>query len=76
MFCDLMRFITRTDLYRSSAGGKAKPLKAAKKEKKDLDEDDLAFKERQRAGGLIKSKISRFNHGMYTKEYRINRGQG
>jgi hypothetical protein len=25
-------------------------LKAAKKEKKDLDEDDLAFKERQRAG--------------------------
>jgi hypothetical protein len=27
-----------------------KPLKAAKKEKKDLDEDDLAYKEKQRAG--------------------------
>ncbi|KAI7975765.1 hypothetical protein EIK77_005515 [Talaromyces pinophilus] len=38
-------------------GGKAKPLKAAKKEKKELDEDDLAFKERQRAGG---SKIREF----------------
>jgi len=31
-------------------GGKAKPLKAPKKEKKELDDDDLAFKERQRAG--------------------------
>jgi len=31
------------------AGGKAKPLKAPKKEKKDLDEDDLAFHEKQRA---------------------------
>jgi hypothetical protein len=27
-------------------------LKAAKKEKKELDEDELAFKERQRAGML------------------------
>lgn len=33
-------------------GGKAKPLKAAKKEKRELDEEDLAFKERQRAGML------------------------
>jgi hypothetical protein len=33
-----------------SSGGKVKPLKSAKKEKKDLDEDDLAFKEKQRAG--------------------------
>ena len=32
------------------AGGKAKPLKAPKKEKKDLDEDDLAFKAKQKAG--------------------------
>jgi len=30
------------------AGGKLKPLKAPKKEKKDLDEDDLAFKERKK----------------------------
>lgn len=32
------------------AGGKAKPLKAPKKEKKEVDEDDLAFKEKQKAG--------------------------
>lgn len=31
-------------------GGKVKPLKAAKKEKKELDDDDLAYKEKQRAG--------------------------
>lgn len=31
-------------------GGKVKPLKTAKKEKKDLDDDDMAFKEKQRAG--------------------------
>lgn len=31
-------------------GGKAKPLKAPKKEAKDLDEEDVAFHERQRAG--------------------------
>ncbi|KAF3918271.1 hypothetical protein ABW21_db0202441 [Orbilia brochopaga] len=29
-------------------GGKAKPLKAPKKEKKDLDDDDVAFKEKQK----------------------------
>ncbi|KAF3286000.1 Translation machinery-associated protein 7, variant 3 [Orbilia oligospora] len=33
-------------------GGKAKPLKAPKKEKKELDDDDLAFKERQKKGML------------------------
>ena len=27
-----------------------KPLKAPKKEKKDLDPDDIAFKEKQKAG--------------------------
>ncbi|KAL8805801.1 MAG: hypothetical protein Q9182_001713 [Xanthomendoza sp. 2 TL-2023] len=32
------------------AGGKAKPLKAPKKEKKEMDEDDLAFVEKQKAG--------------------------
>ena len=31
-------------------GGKAKPLKAPKKEKKELDEEDLAFKAKQREG--------------------------
>ncbi|XP_017109623.1 translation machinery-associated protein 7 homolog [Drosophila bipectinata] len=29
-------------------GGKKKPLKAPKKEGKDLDEDDLAFKAKQK----------------------------
>jgi hypothetical protein len=33
-----------------ATGGKVKPLKAAKKEKKDLDDDDLAFREKQKAG--------------------------
>lgn len=31
-------------------GGKAKPLKAPKKEKKDLDEDEVAYREKQKAG--------------------------
>ncbi|KAJ4420229.1 Translation machinery-associated protein 7 [Neurospora sp. IMI 360204] len=31
------------------AGGKAKPLKAPKKDKKELDEDDKAFLERKKA---------------------------
>ena len=34
-----------------SPGGKAKPLKAPKKASKDLDEDDMAFREKQKAGG-------------------------
>ncbi|EEA27179.1 Translation machinery-associated protein 7 [Talaromyces marneffei ATCC 18224] len=38
-------------------GGKAKPLKAAKKEKKELDEEDLAFKERQRAEAKAKKDL-------------------
>lgn len=32
------------------AGGKAKPLKAPKKEKKELDEDDIAHLEKLKAG--------------------------
>lgn len=31
-------------------GGKAKPLKAAKKANKELDDEDLAFQEKKRAG--------------------------
>lgn len=34
----------------TTTGGKAKPLKAAKKAQKDMDEDDLAFLEKKRAG--------------------------
>ncbi|KAB8205854.1 Translation machinery associated TMA7 [Aspergillus parasiticus SU-1] len=41
----------------SREGGKVKPLKAAKKEKKELDEDDLAFKERQRAEAKAKKDL-------------------
>lgn len=33
-----------------STGGKAKPLKAAKKEKKELDEDELAHQAKIKAG--------------------------
>ena len=36
--------------YAPHAGGKAKPLKQPKKEKKELDEDELAFKAKQKAG--------------------------
>lgn len=32
------------------AGGKVKPLKAPKKQQKNIDEDDLAFHEKQKAG--------------------------
>lgn len=34
----------------SREGGKAKPLKAPKKKKKDLDEDEVAYREKQKAG--------------------------
>jgi Translation machinery associated TMA7 len=33
-------------------GGKAKPLKAPKKEKKDMDEEEVAFKAKQAVGML------------------------
>ncbi|GES58403.1 putative coiled-coil-domain-containing protein [Aspergillus terreus] len=41
----------------SREGGKVKPLKAAKKDKKELDDDDLAFKERQRAEAKAKKEL-------------------
>lgn len=39
------------------AGGKVKPLKAPKKEKKEMDEDEIAFKAKQAAGMLILSHV-------------------
>lgn len=36
-----------------SIGGKVKPLKAPKKDKKDLDEDEVAFREKQKAGMIF-----------------------
>ncbi|OGM42257.1 coiled-coil domain containing protein [Aspergillus bombycis] len=41
----------------SREGGKVKPLKSAKKEKKELDDDDLAFKERQKAEAKAKKDM-------------------
>ncbi|KAB5539510.1 translation machinery associated TMA7 [Coniochaeta sp. 2T2.1] len=34
-------------------GGKAKPLKAPKKEKKELDDEDKAFLDKKRAGTYL-----------------------
>lgn len=50
-----VRSIPRSYKYPANhiIGGKVKPLKAAKKEKKELDEDDLAYKEKQRAGKFL-----------------------
>ncbi|KAL4969758.1 translation machinery-associated protein 7 [Aspergillus stella-maris] len=41
----------------SREGGKVKPLKAAKKDKKELDDDDLAFQEKQRADAKAKKDL-------------------
>lgn len=40
------------------AGGKAKPLKAPKKEKKDLDDDDKAFLEKKRAEERARKELA------------------
>ncbi|EFQ31250.1 translationally-controlled tumor [Colletotrichum spaethianum] len=42
----------------SREGGKAKPLKAAKKQAKDLDEDDLAFLEKKRAEEKARKELA------------------
>ncbi|CEJ56476.1 Translation machinery-associated protein 7 [Penicillium brasilianum] len=56
----------------SREGGKAKPLKAAKKEKKELDEDELAFKEKQRADAAAKKALLDSTKG---KKGPLNTGQ-
>jgi len=38
-------------------GGKAKPLKAAKKGKQDLDEDDIAFQKKQKEEQAVLKKL-------------------
>ncbi|RFU32198.1 hypothetical protein B7463_g4194, partial [Scytalidium lignicola] len=40
------------------AGGKAKPLKAPKKANKELDEEDKAFQEKQRADAKAKAELA------------------
>ncbi|CCF40939.1 hypothetical protein CH063_11369 [Colletotrichum higginsianum] len=42
----------------SREGGKAKPLKAAKKQAKDLDEDDLAYLEKKRAEEKARKELA------------------
>ncbi|KAM3123455.1 Translation machinery-associated protein 7 [Candidozyma auris] len=39
-------------------GGKAKPLKAPKKKSQDYDEEDLAFKAKQKADAAAKKKLA------------------
>ncbi|PSS20281.1 hypothetical protein M430DRAFT_41611 [Amorphotheca resinae ATCC 22711] len=40
------------------AGGKAKPLKAPKKAAKELDEEDKAFLEKQRADAKARAELA------------------
>ncbi|MCJ1350557.1 MAG: Translation machinery-associated protein 7 [Icmadophila ericetorum] len=42
----------------SREGGKAKPLKAPKKEKKELDEDEVAFREKQKADAKAQKELA------------------
>ncbi|PGH30566.1 hypothetical protein GX50_06649 [[Emmonsia] crescens] len=39
-------------------GGKAKPLKAPKKEKKELNEEELAFREKQKADAKARKDLA------------------
>ncbi|KAI1828543.1 translation machinery associated TMA7 [Xylaria intraflava] len=39
-------------------GGKMKPLKAAKKQQKDLDEDDIAYHEKQKADAKARAEMA------------------
>ncbi|KAF3491541.1 uncharacterized protein GIQ15_01058 [Arthroderma uncinatum] len=56
----------------SREGGKAKPLKAPKKEKKELDDEDLAFKEKQKADAKAKKDLADMAKG---KKGPMNTGQ-
>ncbi|KAK5069831.1 Translation machinery-associated protein 7 [Lithohypha guttulata] len=42
----------------SREGGKAKPLKAPKKDKKEMDEDEIAFKAKQAADAKAKKELA------------------
>lgn len=39
-------------------GGKAKPLKAPKKKQQDLDEDEIAFREKQKADQKARQEMA------------------
>ncbi|KAG8525904.1 uncharacterized protein KY384_000666 [Bacidia gigantensis] len=42
----------------SREGGKAKPLKAPKKDKKDLDDDEVAYREKQKADAKANKEMA------------------
>lgn len=52
--------------FNPALGGKAKPLKAPKKEKKELDEDEIAFREKQKAGMTLSPIFAIHYHGSLT----------
>lgn len=56
----------------SREGGKVKPLKAAKKEKKELDDDELAYREKQKADAKAKKDMMEAAKG---KKGPLNTGQ-
>ncbi|KDB22642.1 hypothetical protein H109_05441 [Trichophyton interdigitale MR816] len=56
----------------SREGGKAKPLKAPEKEKKELDDEDLAFREKQKADAKAKKELQELAKG---KKGPMNTGQ-
>lgn len=45
-------------IFSSRLGGKVKPLKAPKKEKKDLDEDEIAYKAKQAADAKARKEMA------------------
>ncbi|EFQ98161.1 hypothetical protein MGYG_01197 [Nannizzia gypsea CBS 118893] len=56
----------------SREGGKVKPLKAPKKEKKELDDEDIAFREKQKADAKAKKELQDMAKG---KKGPMNTGQ-
>ncbi|OQD75943.1 hypothetical protein PENDEC_c005G01596 [Penicillium decumbens] len=56
----------------SREGGKVKPLKTAKKEKKELDEDELAYREKLKADAKAKKDMMEAAKG---KKGPLNTGQ-
>ena len=55
----------------SKQGGKQKPLKAPKKEAKELDEDDIAFKKKQQEE---KKAMANLAAGIKTKGGPLSQG--
>lgn len=52
--------VVRIDMLTNTTtvGGKVKPLKQAKKDKKDLDDEDKAYQEKKRAGTRFRYSIT------------------